>query len=596
MFRFLRSVYLELPIRIKLQIWFMPLLIFTAGCIGFISYSTASNQVLEKIRQSQQNISSQTIAHLDYLARDIYDINNYLWLSSELHDLFSPNENFSSSGVVYPMINRLMITRQYFQTLLIYSDTHQTIKFNSINTNDIMEYEEFKKSEYYTKTLANVGEGTWGVETKAFKLFVGDESREVFYSKMLTNPGTMAIEGLMIIGMNEENFRKSYSSSQNENIEIIILNQDGTVLSDSNDAWSGRSFNDLPYYDHIPFGQVNWSSNNQDWIVAHSESKETGWHTLVIQPRSEELQQLNKIRWLTFGLVLVILLINIPVGWYISKLFSQPLMRILKSMRELQMGDFNQKVEIDLKDEIGQLGNGYNIMVMRIRELIQNVYESELSKKESELRLLQSQINPHFLYNTLNNISWLLHRDGSPETAEMIQKMSDFFRFSLNQGADIITLDKELKIIEDYLFLSKIRFGNKLTYSIETDEHLKAMYIPKLILQPLVENAIVHGIEPMEGQGFVNIAIHQMEDEVIIVITDNGMGIQGELLEQLNSGIKTKKTSGKSDGIHSFALINVRDRITNHFGAQSIIEISSKLTFGTTITVRFPKKEEPLNA
>jgi two-component system, sensor histidine kinase YesM len=178
----------------------------------------------------------------------------------------------------------------------------------------------------------------------------------------------------------------------------------------------------------------------------------------------------------------------------------------------------------------------------------------------------------------------------------MIQKMSDFFRFSLNQGADMITLDKELKIIEDYLFLSKIRFGNKLIYSIETDEHLKSMYIPKLILQPLVENAIVHGIEPMEGQGFVHIAIHQVGEDVLIVITDNGMGISSSLLEQLNEGIKAKKTSGKSDTVHAFALINVLDRITNHFGEQSVIEITSKLTLGTTITVRFPVKENTIDA
>jgi two-component system sensor histidine kinase YesM len=574
----------------------MPLLIITAGSIGFISYATATNQVLEKISQSQQNISLQTIAHLDYLAKDIYDINNYLWLSNELHDLFSTDENYNSADVTYKMINRLMITRQYFQSLLIYSDNHPTIKFNSMNDNDIMNFEDFKKSDYYTKSLSHVAEGTWGVETNSFKLFVGDQSKEVFFSKMLINPGNMVTEGLMIIGMNEENFRKSYSSSKNDNIEIVILNKDGKVLSDSGEIWGGRSFSELPYYDHTAFDKVSWEKHNQDWIVSHSESKISGWHTLIIQPKTEELKQVNKIRWLTIGLVLLILLINIPISWYISKMFSQPLMRILKSMRELQMGDFNQNVQIELKDEIGQLGKGYNIMVMRIKELIQNVYESELSKKESELRLLQSQINPHFLYNTLNNISWLLHREGSPGTAEMIQKMSEFFRFSLNQGADSITLDKELKIIEDYLFLSKIRFGNKLTYSIDTDEHLKSIHIPKLILQPLVENAIIHGIEPMEGQGFVHISIHQLGEEVLIEITDNGMGIPPSLMAQLNAEIKAKKTSGKSEAVRAFALINVRDRITNHFGEKSVIEITSKLNLGTTITLRLPMKEEPTDA
>jgi len=590
MINLIKSLYYELPIRLKLQLWYMPLLIITVGSIGFVSYTTASHQVLEKISRSQESLSLQTISHTDYLARDIYDIYNYLSLSTELQDLITLQENYKSAGVAYSMINRLMSTRQSFQSLLIYSENRPTIKFNSMNNNDILNYEDYKNSDYYQKTISRISEGTWGVETDDFKLFIGDERKEVFYSKKLINIGNMEPMGLMIIGMNEDLFRQTYNSSKEANLEIFILNQDGQILSNSHGNWSGRNFSELPYYDQVAIDQVDWNKSNKEWIVSHSASKLTGWHVLVIQPRIEELKQVKKIRQFTFGIVLLIVLINIPISWYISTMYTRPIMRILKSMRELQLGDFNQKVQIELRDEIGQLGHGYNIMVLKIKELFQNVYESELSKKEAELRLLQAQINPHFLYNTLNSISWMLHREGSEEKAEMIQRISDFFRFSLNQGADLITVEKEIKIVENYLFLSKLRFGDKLIYSIEADEQLKPMFIPKLILQPLVENSIVHGIEPMKGQGFVSVVIRQSEDEALFTITDNGMGISSDLLERIQKGISMKKKGVKPESVQGFAVINVRDRIMKQFGEEASITISSRESVGTAITIRIPLK------
>jgi two-component system sensor histidine kinase YesM len=579
--------YLELSIRSKFQLWFLPLLIVTSGSIGFFSYKTASDQVLQKVSQAQDSISSQTISHLDYLAKDIYDIYNYLSLSSELHDLLSPEPTFNSAIVVNNMINRLLSTRQFSQSLLIFSDGHQTIKFNSLNNNEIISYSEYKKSRIYKETVNAMLKGAWGVEDNSLKLFIGDQRRKVFYSKVLINPANFEKEGLLVIGMTEEDFRQSFSRAQ-DNVEIVVVNSDGVILSDSGGQWSGKTFSDLPYYNHQSIKQVNWNDHDDKWLISHASSDLTGWHVLVIQPRTEELMQLNTIRWLTIGFVLLILLINAPISWTISRLFLKPLKRILKSMREVQAGDFSQQVEVTLRDEIGQLGKGYNIMVSRIRELIQDVYESELSKKESELRLLQSQINPHFLYNTLNSITWMSYREGAEKTADMIQRLSDFFRYNLNQGADVISLKNELTIVENYLYLSKIRFADKLTYSIEADHRLDGIFIPKLILQPLVENAVVHGIEQIEEQGFVNVSAKEHEGELWLEVTDNGMGISPETLEKLRAALLSEKRVVVSEGAEGFALLNVRDRLNNQFGAGVSIEITSKRSAGTTVRIVIP--------
>ncbi|UKS28280.1 sensor histidine kinase [Paenibacillus sp. HWE-109] len=581
----IRKAYLELPIRLKFQIWFMPLLIVSAGSIGFISYVTASNQVLDKIAQAQNNISSQTVSHLDYLAKDIYDIYSYLSLSSELHDLLSPEASYNSAQVVNSMINRLLSTRQFFQSLLIFSDNHPTIKFNSLNNNEIISYEAYKTSGIYLQTVAQVVKGAWGVEEGPMKLFIGDQRRKVFYSKVLVNPESLKKEGLMIIGMTEEDFRKSFGPAR-DNVEIIVINEDGTILSDSDGKWSGRAFTELPYYNHVPFSKVDWDKNEKQWLITHTASAATGWHVLVIQPKIEELKQLNQIRWLTIGFVVMILLINVPLSWLLSRLFSNPLMRILRSMREVQAGDFQQHVEIELRDEIGQLGKGYNTMVMRIKELIQDVYESKISQKEAELRMLQSQINPHFLYNTLNSITWMSYREGAEKTADMIQRLSEFFRFNLSQGADVITIEKELMIVENYFFLSKIRFSDKLTYSIEVEEHLRQFRVPKLLLQPLAENAVVHGIEQMEGQGFIHLSIREEGQQLIFEVTDNGMGMAPDTLERLRMAVLMEKRIGSADMEGGFALLNMRERLQNHFGKGIAIEINSRLHFGTSVKLK----------
>ncbi|QJD84866.1 sensor histidine kinase [Cohnella herbarum] len=583
----LKYWYLGLSIRSKFQLWFLPLLLVASGSIGFFSYTTASNQVLEKVSQAQENISSQTISHLDYLAKDIHDIYNYLSLSSELHDLLSPEPTFNSAIIVNSMINRLLSTRQFFQSLLIFSDGHQTIKFNSLNNNEIISFEEYKKSRIYENTVNDVVSGAWGVEEGPLKLFIGDQRRKVFYSKVLVNPENLVKEGLLVIGMTEEDFRQSYGRAK-ENVEIVIVNGDGTILSDSDGKWSGSSFEQLPYYDHVPIEQVDWSNHDGEWLISHSSSEVTGWHVLVIQPRTEQLMQLNAIRWLTIGLMLLILLMNAPLSWTISRLFLQPLKKILKSMREVQAGDFSQQVDVTLRDEIGQLGNGYNIMVTRIRELIQDVYQSEISKKESELRLLQSQINPHFLYNTLNSIAWMSYREGAEKTADMIQKLSDFFRYNLSQGADIISLSKELNIVESYLYLSKIRFADKLTYSIEVAQRLSDVLVPKLILQPLVENAVVHGIEQIDEQGFVHVSVRESSGDLHIEVTDNGMGIAPDRLDKLRSAIRSEKRAAHYEDTGGFALLNLRDRLVNHFGDGAGIEIDSKRNIGTTVKMVIP--------
>ncbi|MFF2481433.1 sensor histidine kinase [Paenibacillus sp. NPDC058071] len=587
----LKNLYLELPIRYKIQMWFMPLIVLTAISIGYFSYTTASNQVLDKISQGQNNISSQTISHLDYLAKDIYDIYSYLSLSSELHDMLSPESNYNSAQIVNSMVNRLLSTRQFFQSLLIFTDDYPPITFNSLNNNEIITYRDYKNHDIYKQTEADVVNGAWGVETGPLKLFIGDQRKKVFYSKVLINPETLEREGLMLIGMTEEDFRKSFGQKR-DNVQIIVVNEYGTILSDSDGKWSGRDFMELPYYEHTAFDEVDWNAHDKEWLISHSSSAATGWHVLVIQPRSEELQQLNQIRWLTVGFVIMILLVNIPLSWLFSKLFLNPLKRLLKSMREVQDGDFSQYVNIELRDEIGQLGRGYNTMVTKIKELIQNVYQSELSQKDAELKMLQSQINPHFLYNTLNSITWMAYREGADKSADMIERLSVFFRFNLSQGADIISIEKELAIVENYLYLSKIRFGDKLTYSIDVQPHLKRVLMPKLLLQPLVENAVVHGIEQMEGEGFIHLSIYETETEVVMEVTDNGVGIQPDKLETLRStGQGNRSLVDSSERSGGFALYNTRERLHNYFGDGVTIDINSRVGFGTSVKLRIDRQK-----
>ncbi|MEK0314744.1 sensor histidine kinase [Cohnella sp. 56] len=584
--------YLNLSVRYKILFWFVPLLALTISATGVYSYNIAAHELTTKIGAEQTSAAKQAIDHLDYIAQDAGDIFNYLFLTPDIQSLVSSdpsNDNYVNKTAI-DAINRLMVTRPYFQYLTLYSAHFGSIQFNNKGLSPAISFEEYRERFDYDRLLRRSEMEWWSVETPGggdSRIFPGDTKNKLLLTKVLKNDYDYEPEGIIIIGIDEKDIRRSYAPSGDIS-EIYVIGTDGMVYSDSSGSWTGQSMHALPFLQGGEGGPESLARqiDTARWVYADVISPLTGWHVLVVQPRSEMLRQLSRIQWLTAVIICVTIVLSLILSWAVSGLISKPIRKVLISMKKFQKGDFTQQVRVIGHDEVGQLGLGYNTMVGRIRELIDDVYAFQLKQKQAELKALQSQINPHFLYNTLNTIAWTAHKSGDALVEEMIYALSGMFRISLNQGMDASDLKQEFELIGHYLFLQKMRFPSKLNYELELDERIADFAVPKLLIQPLVENAVVHGIESLvDDVGLVHVAAAAEGGRVVIEVTDNGIGISEDKRSRLAQMIRSERLTPEGE---SYALQNIAARIRLFYGEGASVDVQSEAGSGTRLRIELP--------
>ena len=223
-------------------------------------------------------------------------------------------------------------------------------------------------------------------------------------------------------------------------------------------------------------------------------------------------------------------------------------------------------------------------MVVRIQKLMEKVRQEEITLRKTELKALQAQINPHFLYNTLDAIAWLCEDGRSQDAEDMVTSLAKLFRISISKGHELITIEKEIQHAESYLRIQKFRYKNQFTYHFDVDEECLGYLCNKITLQPIIENAIYHGINRMVDEGEILIEVHQDQDDIILAVEDNGVGMTEEQCQEI-----MKKERGDRTGI---GIKNVNDRIKIYFGEEYGLSITSELDEGTRVTIRMPKVTE----
>lgn len=281
----------------------------------------------------------------------------------------------------------------------------------------------------------------------------------------------------------------------------------------------------------------------------------------------------------------------ILISYAISQSITRPVRELSKVTEKVARGDLSVRADMNVGAEIGVLSTSLNEMVDQIEKLLTQVRSEQESLRKAELELLQSQINPHFLYNTLDTIVWLAEAGDRTQVVSMVGSLSDFFRTSLGQGRDIVTIRDELKHVVSYLEIQQVRYQDILEYSVDVPEELYESSIPKITLQPLVENALYHGIKNKRGKGRINITGVKENNCIYLYIEDNGIGMTEERLKQINDRINEDSTGqdGSSESASEiFGLSNVNERIRLKFGSRYGIHIDSTYGEGTKVTVLLP--------
>ena len=282
------------------------------------------------------------------------------------------------------------------------------------------------------------------------------------------------------------------------------------------------------------------------------------------------------------GFMILIIAITIYTS-YITDGITDPLTKLTNRVKDIKRGDFNQRIPVDAREiELQTLSDGFEEMVGQLNSLIQENKKAERRKRHAELELLQAQINPHFLYNTLDTIIWLIEADKKQESIEMVSALSDFFRFCLSRGKDVITLEEEQKHVLSYLSIQKTRYQDRMDYEVHIPESLYSYSIPKLTLQPLVENSIYHGIKLQREKGSIKVDAVDMGDKIELTVKDNGAGMSSQRLDEMRTAMETGEKIG-------FGLRTVHQRMQLLYGDEYGLTIASTEGVGTTITAVIPK-------
>ena len=318
-----------------------------------------------------------------------------------------------------------------------------------------------------------------------------------------------------------------------------------------------------------------------------------------MQQVKNEMQNLyTRVFTYSFIAALVILVMVIYITYMISQSITSPVRELSRVTARVAGGDMSVRANLETGAELGVLSRSLDEMIERINNLLSQVRTEQENLRVAELELLQAQINPHFLYNTLDTIIWLAEAGDQSKVVSMVGSLSDFFRASLGQGRDIVTIGDEIRHVSSYLEIQQVRYQDILTYSIDVPEEIYISSIPKITLQPLVENALYHGIKNRRGGGCITITGKVESKCIYLYIEDNGIGMTEERLEQINRKINAgEKTENEADAggnreeAEIFGLYNVNERIRLKFGSRYGIHIDSEFGKGTVVTVLLPTDE-----
>jgi len=443
-------------------------------------------------------------------------------------------------------------------------------------------------------------------ESKIDMTVSGDMMDEAWYVDALGNNNMPSLTSIrrQEFKMDKDSWVISISkeivNSQGHNLGVLLLDIDYAVIDEYLKKISlgkeGYAFilnesNQLVYHPDVAYFEPGYNIDDliemkqktdgydreSETMTHHDDIENTDW-CLVGVSSLDDLRHFNRQVFEAFILMgVIVILAIIGSGYFIARRVTNPILQLEKAMTNIDEGLNKVSMEKFTSIEIADLARHYNEMIDKILNLMDQIKDKEQYLRNYEINALQSQINPHFLYNTLDTIVWMAEFGDSERVIAVTKALANFFRISLSNGNKMITIEEELKHVEEYLFIQKHRYEDQLSYDIQFDVDILKVEVPKIILQPIVENAIYHGIREKEGLGFVAIKIHQYEGNIQLIVEDNGVGYD-------------EKTESKKTKLGGVGLENVNQRIKLSYGETYGLTIKSMVGQGTTVIITIPRR------
>lgn len=564
--------------------------------LGTYSYNTSEKQVIDKVSQTNLAVVDVIKNNMNAMQRSVNNWVTVFILSSAvqqgLHNNWDNIESVLYTGPTSSIMDQMLVTGD-LDYLALYGNTDDPVyQLATDQSSGPLPLSVIRDSFIYQETIDLNGAPNWFPLTGQNNSFIEyNRMDKLGMSRMIKSTLDGNPIGFIFVGINHQTIQNKYLDNlYDKDHGILILDEEGNPLLSAGKTLHDESLSIIKQANTREAGSWVENIQNEDLLLTSGHT-DNGWQIIYAVPMHLLTRELESIKWLSILMILAGILLSIPLSMMFSAYVTAPIKKLLRSMRRFQSGNFDEKVEINSRDEIGMLGQGYNKMVASIKELVNETYVLRLREKEAELKALQSQINPHFLYNMLDTIFWEAERAKQPHISEMVISLSRLFRLSLNQGKTFTSLGKEKQLIQHYLTLQSMRFKDKLTYRIDIPEELDHYVILKLCLQPFIENALVHGIERKRGDGHVHVNGILRDGYLIFTIEDNGSGMSAETLQAL---IRVKEEPDVNTSLETsgYAIQNVIQRLQHYYQSDYELNMESEPGIGTRVTLTIPARTE----
>jgi len=556
-----------IKLRYKLAIFYSLFCFLPVMLLFWLSFLQMRSIIDDKGKMNLQSYLQQSVSSMDRTLDGYNSLSDYIAFDRTLAEVFSmeygtPYEQYEQ---LTQKVDPILRTASYFhggmQQITIYTDNGM-VKHDTT----VAPVSEIEETDWYQKTLEHPG----------LNWFANYQEETLFSARKLAFSGAREGVNILYMDVDYQKLFTPYAETLISECGLYITDQDGKLVFEES-RFSGKNQNyDLTYSEFLE----QRDRGSTDYIILCEQSNTTGWTVWLYQPVGLAGEAMRPIGVMAGVTILICIFAAVLAYFITSGMVSSRIERLTHFMQEVQEGSMDMQMESDDRDEIGMLYRGFGSMMKRIRTLINEVYLSKITQKEAELKALQAQINPHFLYNTLSLINWKALAAGEEDISRMTLALSTFYRTVLNRGRNVLQVETELSNTRAYLEIQSMLHDGDFDYEIEAQTEILQCESLNLILQPLVENAIHHGIEEKtDGRGKITVRGWKEDNCVWFMVEDNGVGMEQEVADK----ILTMESKG-------YGVRNVDERIRLCYGEKYAMKVESVVGKGTKMTIHFPAR------
>lgn len=581
--RFIKK-FRDLNISSKIVLYYLFVLIVSISFLSIIYKEINNNITNSKVMQVSNEIVSNINSSIESLINTIDNQSKILISSQILQSALSNGNAGNYASFIQPMSKYLadfLNFNDFISSIYILDNRGNGYFVDNVSYKNI-NLSVLKSADWYDKLISL--RGAYILIANSGSLINDSKGNQGYVSfiRVINDINSQKPAGFMIINISKSYLYKYINSSINTYTSgIIIKDEKGNSIIEPTNI--SKNLNEEIFNYIKPNNSAIKKIDGKVYIISDLKNN-FGWNIISVTPFNE----LNSQFWIYNLILLLVIIINIVLLilglLFISLFITQPIIKLVNSMKGIKDGKFEKVNIITGNDEIGMLKDVYNKMIDEIKKLIGDIISEQKMKRKLELDVMQSQIKPHFLFNSFDAISALILMGDTKNASKIVKALGKFYRSFLINGNEEITIKEELDIINNYLTIQKIRFGDKFSVVMNIDERVLNYKIPKLILQPLVENALNHGVRNKEGQGIISIKALYGDNQIILMVEDNGKGMSEEKIREIESGMS------KGVGLRSTI-----ERLRIYYNSADVVKIYSKIDEGTKIEITIPIKKEDQN-